>query len=70
MNWIDCPESSNISRFGYDPEVQVLYVEFNSGGVYQYFDVIDAVFERMKMAPSKGQFLAREIKGVFRYARL
>lgn len=69
MIWIDSPESSNISRFGYDDISQVLCVEFKSGGVYQYFDVSESVFEQMKAAPSKGQFLAQNIKGAYRYAR-
>lgn len=69
MNWIESPESSNISRFGHDDNSRVLYVEFKNGGVYQYFDVPEHVFEQMKSAPSKGQFLAQVIKGTYRYAR-
>lgn len=70
MNWIDTPESSNISRFGYDADKCVLSVEFKSGGVYDYFDVPAAIFEQMQAAPSKGQFLAQNIKGHYRYARV
>jgi len=70
MNWIDTPESSNISRFGYDADSSVLAVEFKNGGVYNYFDVSAAVFEQMQAAPSKGQFLAQNIKGHYRYARV
>jgi hypothetical protein len=70
MNWIDTPESSNISRFKYDESSQTLTVEFKSGGQYQYFDVPQVVFEQMKVAPSKGQFLAQNIKGHYRYARV
>ena len=70
MNWIESPESSNIARFGYDDANQVLFVEFKNGGVYQYFDVPQNVFEQMKTAPSKGQFLAQSIKGTYRYARM
>jgi hypothetical protein len=70
MNWIDTPESSNISRFGYDASTSVLAVEFKSGGVYEYFDVPAAVFEQMQAASSKGQFLAHNIKGRYRYARI
>ena len=70
MIWIDSPESSNITRFAYDNATQVLFVEFRNGGVYQYFDVPESVFEQMKAAPSKGQFLAQNIKGAYRYARL
>jgi hypothetical protein len=70
MNWIDTPESSNISRFAYEPQAQVLTVEFKSGGVYNYFDVPQATFDQMRAAPSKGSFHATFIKGNHRYARL
>jgi len=45
-------------------------VEFKKSGVYQYYDVPDYIFEEMKVAPSKGQYLAQNVKGFFRYARL
>lgn len=70
MNWIDTPESSNVSRFGYDADNKILAVEFKSGGVYQYFDVPPGIFEQMQTASSKGQFLAQNIKGHYRYARV
>jgi len=70
MEWIETPESSNILRFGYEADSQVLCVEFKSGGTYQYYDVPEGVFEQMKAAQSKGQFLARGIKGRYRYARI
>jgi len=69
MNWIETPESSNIVRFKYNPETKVLTVEFLKGGIYNYFDVPESVFEQMKIAPSKGQFLAKSIKAKYRYAR-
>jgi hypothetical protein len=70
VNWIESPESSNITRFGYDQANQVVVVEFKNGSAYQYFDVPEQVFEQMKSAPSKGQFLAQVIKGTYRYARV
>lgn len=69
MEWVDSPESSNITRFAYDESMRVLKVEFKNGGVYDYFDVPESVFEAMRNAPSKGQFLAQQIKGIYRYAR-
>ena len=69
MDWVDSPESSNIARFGYDFAMQVLKVEFKKGGVYSYFDVPEHLFENMRAAPSKGQYLAQQIKGRYRYAR-
>ena len=70
MNWIDTPESSNIARFAYDEGSMVLTVEFNRGGTYNYYDVPETIFDQMKAAPSKGQFLAQSVKGFFRYARV
>jgi hypothetical protein len=70
MNWIATPESSNIAGFDYSKEKLVLTVEFRSGGRYSYYDVPEVVFERMKTASSKGQFLAQNIKGAYRYARV
>lgn len=69
MIWIETPESSNILRIGYEETSGILSVEFSKGGMYNYFDVPVALFEQMKAAPSKGQFLAQTIKGVYRYAR-
>lgn len=70
MNWINTPESSTISKFGYDESNNTLAIEFKSGGEYHYFDVSQAVFEQMQAAASKGQFLAQNIKGHYRYARM
>ena len=69
MSWIATPESSTIAGFDYSATTQVLAVEFKNGGRYNYYDVPSAVFERMKAAPSKGQFLAQNIKNAYRYAR-
>ena len=69
MEWIETPESSNIARFKYDEVSRVLKIEFKNGGLYDYFDVPDNVFEGMRNAPSKGQYLAQLIKGKYRYAR-
>jgi hypothetical protein len=67
---IATPESSTIAAFDYEASAKILIVEFKKGGRYKYFDVPEAVFEKMKQAPSKGQFLAQNIKNRFRYARV
>lgn len=69
MDWSESPESSTIARFGYDSSTGVLGVEFRNGGTYHYFDVPEDVFQQMAAASSKGQFLARSIKGTYRYSR-
>jgi len=63
-------DSSNVSEIGYDLNTQTLEVQFKDGNVYQYFDVPPGVHEGLMSASSKGQFLNKEIKLNFRYARL
>ena len=70
MSWIATPNSSNIAGFDYVPAQKVLIVEFKNGGRYNYYGVPAVMFERMKAAPSTGQFLAQNIKNAFRYARV
>jgi hypothetical protein len=67
--WIEAPGSSTIARIGYDDESLTLTVEFITSGTYNYFDVPPHVFEAMRNAPSKGQYLAQQVKGSYRYAR-
>lgn len=70
MEWIDTPESSNIVRFGYDSQAQILVVEYKAGSTYNYYDIPEFIFQQMKAASSRGQFLAQQIKGTYRYARV
>lgn len=62
--------SSNIDSIRYENEQFVLEVTFLNGGIYQYFDVPPHIVGDFKQAGSKGEFLAREIKGRFRYSKV
>lgn len=62
--------SSNIASIGYDADSQTLEIEFLNGGVYQYFDVPQYVYEELMDADSHGQYLAQNIKGVYRYSKV
>ncbi|PKP14055.1 MAG: KTSC domain-containing protein [Bacteroidetes bacterium HGW-Bacteroidetes-3] len=55
-------ESSNLASIGYDAANEILEVEFNHGGVYQYFDVPENVYEELMNADSHGQYFDRNIK--------
>lgn len=68
--WIETPESSTIVRIGYDAEAQIMTVEFQKSGTYNYFDIPPHIFEGIRNAPSKGQYLAQQVKGSYRYARV
>jgi len=70
VEWTLTPESSNISRIGYESNEMRLRVEFRNEATYDYFDIPHQLFEDLKSASSKGQFLSSNIKGNFRYARV
>jgi KTSC domain len=55
-------ESSNLASVGYDAENEILEIEFNHGGVYQYFDVPENIYESLMNADSLGQYFDRNIK--------
>ena len=55
-------ESSNLASIGYDEANKILEVEFKHGGVYQYFDVPENVYEELMNASSHGQYFDSNIK--------
>ena len=63
-------DSSNVSKIGYENGTSTLQVEFHNGGIYEYFDVPENIWEEFKSAESKGQFLSQYIKGQYRYAKV
>ncbi|ASO04797.1 KTSC domain-containing protein [Arenibacter algicola] len=54
--------SSNLASIGYDAENEILEVEFNHGGVYQYFDVPEDVYQELMDAPSHGVYFSANIR--------
>jgi KTSC domain len=63
-------DSSTVNSVLYHSDSSTLEVEFKNGNVYQYFDVPEAVYTEFMTSDSKGEFLAKQIKGAYRYARL
>lgn len=62
--------SSSIASIGYDVDSQTLEIEFSDGGVYQYFDVLQNIYDELMSAGSHGQYLAQNIKGYYRYSKV
>ena len=62
--------SSNVESIGYDEATQTLRVNFLNGGIYEYMNVPGYEFEQLKIAPSIGSYLHRNIKGVYPYSRI
>ena len=62
--------SSTVASIGYDPNDQIMEVEFNDGAVYQYMNVPQIVFDGLITAGSHGSYLNAHIKGQYSYQRL
>jgi len=62
--------SSNVASVGYDAKTMTLEVGFNSGSVYQYFDVPEAEYLGLMSASSVGRYLNKNIKGRYRYTQI
>ena len=63
-------ESSNLASVGYDAENEILEVEFKHGGVYQYFDVPQNVFEELMDAGSHGVYFSANIRNDYEYQKM
>jgi hypothetical protein len=63
-------ESTTLARIGYDAANQLLQLEFRDKTTYQYFGVPAKVHTELLVAPSKGQYFNRSIRGHFRYSAM
>lgn len=70
-DWINTPESSNIKRWKYDADQEVLTVEFNYGAQYSYDGVPQRVIDVMAKAESTGKYFNSRIKqGGYKFTKL
>jgi hypothetical protein len=58
-------DSSGVGSVGYDRATHVLEIEFQSGRVYRYLDVPEAVHRLLLNSPSIGEFVNTQIKPRF-----
>lgn len=58
-------DSSHLSGMGYDPETQLLRVQFKDGSTYEYDGVDQQTYDGFKIAPSVGKYFFQNIKSVF-----
>jgi len=54
--------SSNLAAVGYDPGSAELYVAFNSGTIYRYFNVPAAVYVGLMSAASHGSYFYHYVR--------
>lgn len=59
--------SSNLASIGYDEENNILEIEFNHGGIYQYSKVPFDVYEELMNVSSHGTCFSSNIKNNTNY---
>ena len=62
--------SSNLASVGYDEENEILEIEFNHGGIYQYFNVPINEYEALMSADSHGKYFAANIRNDYEYSKI
>ena len=64
---ITAVESTTLVTVSYDPDRELLQLEFGSREIYQYFHVPAAVHQSLLDASSKGRYFNQAIRGHFPY---
>jgi hypothetical protein len=62
--------SSNLASVGYDPAQQTLEIEFQTGSVYQYYDVPQEIYDALMAAESHGQYFTSQIRSNYLYRQI
>lgn len=62
--------SSVVSTMSYDAVNATLRITFVSGRVYEYKNVPEEEYHRMKMSGSKGIYLNQHIKGRYSFEKI
>ena len=63
-------KSSNLKEATYNTETKTLVITFNSGSIYEYYDVSWEVFTKFRMTPSQGKFFSSNINGKYKYKKV
>ena len=63
-------DSEMLRLVGYDANMQILEVVFNTGDRYQYLDVPASEYEALMSAESLGQYMHKHIIGHYRFERI
>lgn len=61
--------STDLKSIGYDNGSSILEIEFNSGGIYQYFNVPEIIYNELMSAGSHGKYFHENILNKFRFSR-
>jgi len=64
---LETVESDAIHAIGYDDDLHILEIIFNSGQIYQYRGVPRHVFQELLVAESKGRYFQENVRDEFEY---
>lgn len=62
--------SGNIRSIGYDVKFQTLEIEFQDGGVYQYFNIPESAYNALMSASSHGSYFHCSIKDQYQCTKI
>ena len=62
--------SSVVAAIRYDEKVNKLRIIFQSGSIYDYLKVPVKIYNEMKTASSKGEFLNKHIKPNYEFEKI
>lgn len=63
-------KSSRILKMSYIKSKKLLTITFNSGAIYEYYDVPMEVTDDIIQADSLGKYFDKNIKGIYNYRRV
>lgn len=63
-------QSSHISTVDYDADTRTLTIKFTNGAVYAYENVPQSIYTALNLAPSKGEYFAKYIKGKYQVKKV
>ena len=63
-------KSSNIRSISYNPETEVLVVEYLNGSMYEYLKVPSYIYDGLVESESKGSFMNKLVKGTYEYIKI
>lgn len=63
-------KSTNLKKSEYDTETKKMIVTFNSGSVYEYYEIPHQMYTQFRMSESQGKFFNSKIAKTFKYKKI
>jgi hypothetical protein len=63
-------DSDGVRAIGYDPATQTMHVEFETGALFEYYEVPPDVYQTFMASSAKGSFVSQVLEPGYRSVRL